>query len=32
MEEIVEEAYRKGLKVVGISDRDDLDTSLPFNY
>jgi len=32
MEEIVEEACIKGLKVVGISDHDDLDTSLSFNY
>jgi len=32
MEEIVQEACTKGLKVVGISDHDDLDTSLPFNY
>ena len=32
MEEIVEEACIKGLKVVGISDHDDLDTSFPYSY
>ncbi|MGC9322612.1 MAG: PHP domain-containing protein, partial [Kosmotogaceae bacterium] len=32
VEEIVAEASIKGLKVVGISDHDDLVTSLSFNY
>ncbi|WP_292589313.1 MULTISPECIES: histidinol-phosphatase HisJ family protein [unclassified Mesotoga] len=32
IEEIVKEATGKGLKVIGISDHDDLDTSFPLSY